>query len=258
MLIVPARKWVKFLKMAGYWSTHRFLSCRFWSLARVGSLPEALGHATPLKSLPGAWCGILNKCIGNINFHNRVCINKVHLECNILTKDWPSMFNLSIFSSISILFTSTTRTEIIASSLPVLQPAHWHHTGNLHDKNCHQESSSGGRGGSKAPYVEVDDLGEDPFVQISYYHNYHLPTAMRQSLSPHCWWRNIKLNHTIILNTILNIFLSNFPCNSISCRCFLSPQSPFWSASWSNHSSHATSGSWLVVLKDFTTKNKLN
>ncbi len=32
-----------------------------WSLARVGSLPDALGHATPSKSLPGAWWGILNK-----------------------------------------------------------------------------------------------------------------------------------------------------------------------------------------------------
>ncbi len=60
-LTVPARKWVKFLKMAGCWPTHRFLSCRFWSLARVGSLPDALGHATPSKSLPGAWWGILIK-----------------------------------------------------------------------------------------------------------------------------------------------------------------------------------------------------
>jgi hypothetical protein len=30
-------------------------------LARVGSLPDALGHATPSKSLPGAWWGIFNK-----------------------------------------------------------------------------------------------------------------------------------------------------------------------------------------------------
>ncbi len=30
-------------------------------MARVGSLPDALGHATPSKSLPGAWWGILNK-----------------------------------------------------------------------------------------------------------------------------------------------------------------------------------------------------
>ena len=28
---------------------------------RVGSLPNALGHATPSKSLPGAWWGIFNK-----------------------------------------------------------------------------------------------------------------------------------------------------------------------------------------------------
>jgi hypothetical protein len=30
-------------------------------LACVRSLPDALGHATPSKSLPGAWWGILNK-----------------------------------------------------------------------------------------------------------------------------------------------------------------------------------------------------
>jgi hypothetical protein len=31
-------------------------------LTRVRSLPDALGHKTPSKSLPGAWWGILNKC----------------------------------------------------------------------------------------------------------------------------------------------------------------------------------------------------
>ncbi len=32
-------------------------------MARVGSLPDALGHATPSKSLPGAWWGILNEIL---------------------------------------------------------------------------------------------------------------------------------------------------------------------------------------------------
>jgi hypothetical protein len=30
-------------------------------LTRVRSLPDALGHKTPSKSLPGAWWGFLNK-----------------------------------------------------------------------------------------------------------------------------------------------------------------------------------------------------
>ncbi len=68
------------------------------------------------------------KGIGTINFDNRVCIIKVHLERNILTKDWARRFNLSIFSmicidaaySISILFTSARRREVIVSSLAVL------------------------------------------------------------------------------------------------------------------------------------------
>ncbi len=43
------------------------LSCRFWFLARIGSLPDALGHATPSKSLPGAWWGIFNEDDNNDN-----------------------------------------------------------------------------------------------------------------------------------------------------------------------------------------------
>jgi hypothetical protein len=32
---------------------------------RVRSLPDALGHETPSKSLPGAWWGILNEFTSN-------------------------------------------------------------------------------------------------------------------------------------------------------------------------------------------------
>ncbi len=47
--------------MAGCYWTPQFLSCRFWFLTRVRSRPDALGHKTPSKSLPGAWWGILNQ-----------------------------------------------------------------------------------------------------------------------------------------------------------------------------------------------------
>jgi hypothetical protein len=39
--------------------------------ARVGSLPNALGHATPSKSLPGAWWGILNELRKVLWYDNR-------------------------------------------------------------------------------------------------------------------------------------------------------------------------------------------
>ncbi len=42
------------------------------------------------------------KGIDTIDFHNRVRVNKVHLECNILTKDWVRRFDLSIFCMICI------------------------------------------------------------------------------------------------------------------------------------------------------------
>ena len=68
------------------------------------------------------------KGVGNIDFHNRVCVDKVHLERNILTKDWARRFNLSIFGMVcittpayytSVLFMSPTRRKAIASSLAV-------------------------------------------------------------------------------------------------------------------------------------------
>jgi hypothetical protein len=42
------------------------------------------------------------KRAGPIDFHNRVCIDEVHLERNILTKEWARRFNLSFFGMISI------------------------------------------------------------------------------------------------------------------------------------------------------------
>jgi hypothetical protein len=52
-------------KNGGLLANYPVLSCRFWFLARVRSPPDARGHATPLKSLPGAWWGILNEVIEN-------------------------------------------------------------------------------------------------------------------------------------------------------------------------------------------------
>ncbi len=60
--------------------------------------------------------------IGIINFHNRLCVNKVSLKPIILTKDWARRFNLSIFGMICAeLFISATRREVIASCLAVLR-----------------------------------------------------------------------------------------------------------------------------------------
>ena len=42
------------------------------------------------------------KGVGTIDFHNRVRVNKVRLERNILTKDWARRFNLSIFGMICV------------------------------------------------------------------------------------------------------------------------------------------------------------
>jgi hypothetical protein len=42
------------------------------------------------------------KGIGIIDFHNKVCVNKVHLEHNILKKDWARRFSLSIFGMICV------------------------------------------------------------------------------------------------------------------------------------------------------------
>jgi hypothetical protein len=65
------------------------------------------------------------------------------------------------------------------------------------------------------------------FVQISHYHNYHLPMATRQPHFPHHPRRSTKLKYTSTFNTILNKILSNVPCNSISRCCIISPQPPF-------------------------------
>jgi hypothetical protein len=42
------------------------------------------------------------KGIGTINFHNKVRVEEVRLEPNILTKGWARRFNLSIFGMICI------------------------------------------------------------------------------------------------------------------------------------------------------------
>jgi hypothetical protein len=86
--------------------------------------------------------------VGIVDFQNRVRVNEVHLECNLLTKDWARRFNLSIFGMICIN-TSLFYQHIVHKhnkkgsyceffgSLADKLIGNTQGTGNLHDKNCH-------------------------------------------------------------------------------------------------------------------------
>ena len=106
------------------------------------------------------------KGIDTIDFHNRVRVNKVHLECNILTKDWVRRFDLSIFCMICIN-TSLFYQHIVHNGNK--KGSYHKFFGSLTDKLINNTQGicmtrtavNGGCGGSKTPHVEVDNSGKE-------------------------------------------------------------------------------------------------
>jgi hypothetical protein len=106
------------------------------------------------------------KGVGTINFHNRVRVDKVRLECNILAKGWARRFNLGIFGMICT-GTRLFYRHIVHNGNK--KGSYHKFFGSLTDKLINNTQGicmtrtavNGGCGGSKTPHVEVDNSGKE-------------------------------------------------------------------------------------------------